>query len=486
MTSNRITLLGSLDRELQDWLCGHPEGNERGAFLLFRRLARKVKNLPTSDRFLAVEIIKLTEDWILESSGTHIRINMRKLPEIFFRCEVEGLHLGFVHNHPKGYVGFSAKDDANELNILRGLSGCNGEKAFLVAMVLNDGRWCARIRQGLAPDKTLPVRHICVLSDKIELHGIDISDEPSENLKRQEAAFGKPFNAMLKSLRVVVVGAGGTGSPLATLLARAGIGEIIHIDGDVLDKSNMNRVRGYRSKDIGKNKAQTLAKFIDSLGLEVSVTAIGSYLNESPEALDALSSADVVLGCTDDVAGRDLMNQAMYYYAQVYIDVGLTVKVEIDSNGHPYLRDHRGRVSCILPESGACLRCQRVVTEKKLEREQAIKDNPKLAELDPDTLEREYYLTGGGEQAPGVGPFTNATADKAVATLMNLIKPYRCLPNDLRQDNLWEDFIHMNIYSNDPIDDPKCIYCREHLLLLRKERKYRLEIPQLGKINGDA
>ena len=55
--------------------------------------------------------------------------------------------------------------------------------------------------------------------------------------------------------RAVVVGAGGTGSAVATLLARAGVGELIIIDGDDLAGSNMNRVRGYQAKDIGKNKA---------------------------------------------------------------------------------------------------------------------------------------------------------------------------------------------------------------------------------------
>ncbi len=487
MTGNRITLLGSLNNELQSWLCDHPDGHERGAFVLFRCLSRTVKTLPKSDRFMAVETIKLVDDWIIDSSETHLKINMRKLPEVYFRCETENLHLGFVHNHPNGYRGFSVKDNINELNILRGLSGSNGEAAFLVSMVLHDGKWQARIRQGTDPNQIIPVRHISVLSDKIELHGFSGDNEPSETLKRQEAAFGKPFNTILNSLRAAVVGVGGTGSPLATLLARAGIGELILIDGDDLEGSNLNRVRGFRSKDIGKNKARILADYINSLELKnLSVAAFDKYLNESPEALDALSSADVIFGCTDDVAGRDFMNQALYYYAQALIDVGLTGKIDVDSEGSPYLRDHRGRVSCILPEHGACLCCQRVVTQTKLDYEQATKDNPQLAKLDAETLAQEYYLTGGGEQAPGVGPFTSGSADNAVATFMNLIKPYRCLPDDLRQDNIWIDFVHMEIHSNTPVDNPECDYCRLHTFLLRDEGKYRLEIPLLGEINGNS
>lgn len=484
MTGHRITMLGSQDRALKEWLCGHPDGHERGALVLFRRLARVVNNIPASDRFLAVHVIELTGDWIIDSSPVHLTINMRKLPDIYLKCETEGLVLGFVHNHPVSNIEFSSQDEINELNILHGLSGCNGEASFLVAMTLTEGKWNARIRRGALPREVLPVRHISVLSDKLGLHGITLPDETPEILLRQEAAFGKPFNAKLQSLRAVVVGAGGTGSAVATLLARAGVGELIIIDGDDLAGSNMNRVRGYQAKDIGKNKAVCLKDFIDSLRLNVRVTAISAYLNESREAIDALSSADVVFGCTDDIAGRNLMNQAIYYHAQVYIDCGLTGRVDVHDDGFPYLRDHRGRVSCILPESGACLRCQRVVTDAKLRYEQAIKDNPELAKLDSDTLKREYYLVGGGEQAPGVGPFTSATADNVIATLMNLIRPYRSISEELRQDNIWIDFIHMTIHSNEPVDDPDCIYCRSHLLLLKNEGKYRLEMPMLGEING--
>ncbi|MBI1919679.1 MAG: ThiF family adenylyltransferase [Geobacter sp.] len=484
MTGHRITLLGSQDRALKEWLCGHPEGHERGAIVLFRRLARVVNHQPASDRFLAIDVIRLTDEWILDSSSTHLKINMRMLPDVFLRCETERLELGFVHNHPDGYVGFSAQDEINELNILHGLSGCNSQDSYLIAMTLSDGNWFARIRQGRSLETPLLVRHICVLSDKIEIHGISLPEESSDILLRQESAFGMPFNSKLQSLRAVVVGAGGTGSPVATLLARGGVGELIIIDGDDLDKSNMNRVRGYRAQDIGKNKAQSLKEFIDSLGLNVSVSAINGYLNESFEAVDALSSADVIFGCTDDISGRNLMNQALYYHAQVYIDCGLTGRVDVHEDGYPYLRDHRGRVSCILPESGACLRCQRVVTDEKLRYEQAIKDNPELAKLDPVTLKRDYYLVGGGEQAPGVGPFTSATADNVVATFMNLVRPYRSISEELRQDNIWIDFIHMTIHSNEPVNDPECICCRSGFLLLRDEGKFRLEIPRLGEINA--
>ncbi|MFK4719444.1 molybdopterin/thiamine biosynthesis adenylyltransferase [Bradyrhizobium niftali] len=482
MSGHRITLLASQNLQLQEWLKGDPDGRERGAILLFRKFDRTVENQSPSIRFVLVDIIEMSGDWVMESTRTSLRINMRKLTDLYFRCEQEGLELGFAHSHPSGHLEFSAKDDANERNILRGLVGSNGAHSMLVAMVLCDGNWIARVRRGEKPLAPEPVRHVSSLGEHLVLYGVSGDVRPTEILKRQEAAFGKPFNKKLQSLRVVVIGAGGTGSSAATLLARAGVGELIIVDGDNLEETNLNRVRGHRKKDLGENKAKVLAEFIHSLGLKVSVSWIGEFLDNSPKAIDALATADVVFGCTDDIAGRDILNQALYYYALAYIDTGLTGRIDTDASGEPYLRDHRGRVSCILPESGSCLRCQRVVTDMKLKYEQAIEERPELAELDAETLEREYYLVGGGEQAPGVGPFTSATADAAVATLMDLIKPFRTLPPDLRRDNIWQDFVHGTIHSNEPLDDPECIFCRQHIVLLKDEGRYRLEMPALGAL----
>lgn len=482
MIGHRLTILASHEEKLRSWLTGHPDGHERGALVLFRKFDRPVEGLPLSIRFVAVDVVQMDEDWILDSSPVHLRINLRKMTEIYLRCENEKLEVGFAHNHPNGCLEFSSKDDVNETNILRGLSGCNGLDTFLVSLLFAEGKWKARVRRGTSPRDLEAVRHVAILGSGLDVHIEAGCLSTSEVWNRQEAAFGKPFNAKLQSLRVLVLGGGGTGSGVATVAARGGVGELILVDGDVLDATNQNRVRGFQAQDVGHNKAKRLAHFINGIGLPTKVISIEHFIHESPEAIDALSSVDVVIGCTDDIAGRDIINQALYYYGLVLIDTGLTGKIDVDEDGHPYLRDHRGRVSCILPEYGACLRCQGVVTEDKLKYERALKSNPMLAELDAETLLREHYLVGGGEQAPGVGPFTSATADNAVATLFDLLRRFRKVPGDLRQDNVWIDFVHMTIHSNTPKSDTDCFCCGNRSILLKAEEGFRLDMPGLGRL----
>lgn len=482
--SARIVFTASQNVRLRNWLESHPEGHERAALTLFRKLDRKIAGLDASSRFVCVDVVELKDEWIVSSSETHVRINMRLLPELYLRCEVEELELGFVHSHPAGAHGFSGTDDRNEQNILRGYGGCNGSAVTLVALMLCEGCWQARTRSGVTPTAATPARHVVVLSDSIELHLDSFTAIKGDvaSLARQETAFGKPFNRKLQSLRAVVIGAGGTGSALATLLARCGIGELIIVDGDKLETSNLNRVRGFRAADVHQNKAETLANYIDGLGLSCAVTSIPEFVDRSPAAVDAISSADILFGCTDDVSGRDVLTQAMYYYCLPYIDVGLTGRIDNDKAGYPYLRDHRGRISVITPETGACLRCQRVVTDDKLAYERAVRVRPDLMKLDKETLMREYYLKGGGEAAPGVGPFTSMVADFAVSTLMNLIRGYRKLSGDFVADNVWIDFVHLSFSSIDHPSQPGCFCCGESGLLNVSERGYRLGMAALGKL----
>ncbi len=473
----RITLLGTQHQALIDFLESHPERHEKAAVVLFRRLHFPIAGVLNSDRYIAQEVIPYENSWVTDSSSTHISFKLEPLRELFRRCEEANLVFGFIHNHPTGLEAFSEIDDENEHTIFSAIRNRNGNDITFVSMIWANGKWLARTRSGTDPTIAIPVRHTLVISDRLHIYGYkESSNEHAEVQARQAAAFGKPFVDMLQSLRVGIVGCGGTGSPLATLIARAGIGELVLIDDDKLERSNLNRVRGLTAHDVNEVKSTKLKKFIENIGVSVKVSAFQAKIDEDPQALDALASCDIVFGCTDDFVGREVMNAALYVYAQLLIDVGLGGKIGDGSDGQPTLRYHYGRISNIMPESGQCLFCQRVIRDIWIRTQLERRANPDITEEEL----KEKYLEDGDTDAPGVGPFTNASADFAVATLFDLIKPYRRFPPELRKDLFIVDFVKMEISSHHTAGNSDCQYCHEKCFLLLKET-YRLNRPFLGK-----
>lgn len=474
MNHPRVTLLASHEKALREYFASSVDGDERAAIVLFRRLSIQLPELRDSDRYVGVSVHPFEDAWVKDSSPSHIAFETAPLREFYRRCEEESLVFGFAHSHPTGFATFSATDDSNELSLLKALSNRNGVGVSLVGLIWTGREWKARVRSSFAPDVSTPARHVLVPDRPFHVHrdGTRASDDPA--FLRQSAVFGKPFVDNLQSLRVGVVGLGGTGSPTATLLARSGVGELVLIDPDELEASNLNRVRGVRRSDVGENKAHLLNGFIRSMGLPVQVSSFAGRV-DTAQGVDAIASCDAIFGCTDDQIGRELLNTAVYAYALPYIDVGLGGQVATDASGRTYLRYHHGRVSTILPEAGECLFCQGVLSEQQIRREYALRENPSLTEAEA----RERYIEGGLDHAPGVGPFTSATADWGVATLYDLVAPFRKLPGELRWDAFSLDFVRMSIQSSSPRGDVDCPYCGTlQFLSLRESR--RLNRPILG------
>lgn len=473
MSQPRVTLLASQHRLLREHFASSGD-KEHAAVALFRRIRSAVSGLPDSDRYVCVAIHPFEEEWITGRSSSHFAFRMAPLREFFRRCEEESLVFGFVHNHPTGFADFSDADDTNETTLLQALSNRNGRNVSFVALLWVEGRWRARVRNAERPLETQTARHVTVTDRPLQVYLAQRDEMRSEAYARQAAAFGMPLVQSLQGMRIAVVGAGGTGSPTATLLARSGVGELVLIDPDTLEASNLNRVRGARLSDVGKNKAELLSSYITTLGLQTKVGAV-TALVDSDIGVDAIAGCDFVFGCTDDQIGREILNAAAYAYAQPYVDVGLGGQVAVGPEGLSRLRYHYGRVSTILPEEGECLFCQGALRDQWIRREYALREKPEMSAGEA----RERYLEGGAEQAPGVGPFTSATADFGVATLFDLIVPFRKFPPELRWDAFSIDFVKMALSSAQQRADAACPYCSTHSFLVMQE-KARLNRPALG------
>ena len=113
----------------------------------------------------------------------------------------------------------------------------------------------------------------------------------------------------LLNAKVLIVGAGGLGSPAAMYLAAAGVGSIIIYDNDTVDLSNLQRQIAHDSADIGTAKAISSLATMQRLNPEVSVRAVQQRL-EGELLLEEVKNADVVLDCSDNFKTRFAINAA--------------------------------------------------------------------------------------------------------------------------------------------------------------------------------
>lgn len=107
-------------------------------------------------------------------------------------------------------------------------------------------------------------------------------------------ASGKTFQSRLQRARVVIVGVGGYGSWLLLALSRMGVGEVICLDPDVVEVSNLDRQVAYSTTDIGKVKVDAALEFIRASGLPTKVTAVAKRIDTPRSLLPFLRGVDLV------------------------------------------------------------------------------------------------------------------------------------------------------------------------------------------------
>ena len=121
--------------------------------------------------------------------------------------------------------------------------------------------------------------------------------------------FGLENQLKLKQAKVLVVGAGGLGSPALLYLAAAGIGTLGIADGDTVDLSNLQRQILFAVEDIGHNKAEIARARLSRLNPGITLQPYPTHLT-SANALAVLKDYDVVIDCSDNFPTRYLLNDA--------------------------------------------------------------------------------------------------------------------------------------------------------------------------------
>lgn len=146
----------------------------------------------------------------------------------------------------------------------------------------------------------------------------------------------------LKAARVLCVGTGGLGSPLAFYLAAAGIGTLGLVDFDVVDASNLQRQIIHSTKDIGRKKLDSAEEKLKALNPALNVVKHETMLT-SANALEILKDYDVIADGTDNFPTRYLVNDACVLLGK--------------PNVYGSIFRFEGQASVFATEQGPCYRC---------------------------------------------------------------------------------------------------------------------------------
>ena len=146
----------------------------------------------------------------------------------------------------------------------------------------------------------------------------------------------------LKAARVLCVGTGGLGSPLALYLAAAGIGTLGLVDFDVVDASNLQRQIIHSTKDIGRKKLDSAEEKLKALNPALNVVKHETMLT-SANALEILKDYDIVADGTDNFPTRYLVNDACVLLGK--------------PNVYGSIFRFEGQASVFATEAGPCYRC---------------------------------------------------------------------------------------------------------------------------------
>ena len=137
------------------------------------------------------------------------------------------------------------------------------------------------------------------------------------------AEIGSDGLMKLRAASILVVGAGGLGSPLLLYLAAAGIGKITVIDDDLVDESNLQRQIIFDSESLGLAKVEAARDRLLRLNPATAVTAVASVLS-SDNAAEWIGSVDLVVDGSDNFACRYLVNRFCFEQRKILVSAAVT------------------------------------------------------------------------------------------------------------------------------------------------------------------
>jgi hypothetical protein len=287
---------------------------------------------------------------------------------------------------------------------------------------------------------------------------------------RQARIFGSAGQAMLRDMKIGIIGSGGVGMLAVSLLARAGFGHLVVVDPDRIEISNLPRLpeatrwdahacltaenRPAWLRRLGRRLATPKVKLARRIARrarrDITVTSVQRDVTD-PIAARELRDCDYLILAADSHQARAMFNALVHAYLVPGVQLG--TRVEVSESGD--IGDMWSLVRPVFPDSG-CLWCNGLVSPEKLAEEAlSIRDR-----------DRQRYVPRDDAPAPSVITLNAASVTRAVnELLLAAVGLRRAQPTD--RDYRRVELRSGTVRYETPRHDPACIDCGEAGLLAR-------------------
>jgi molybdopterin/thiamine biosynthesis adenylyltransferase len=403
MSNVQIRIQSDLSERLLEEI-HRPGPRERVVFGLAR-------HANAGDRRLVLirDVVVPPESAFLPSHGHGARWKGSYMIELLNRALAENLGLFIFHAHGRSKSVQMSGDDRQSATQLLPKFQLVAPRRPHGSIVLGERAAAGMI---LMPDEDTVTENFTVrfLDDALETW-----PHPSASLEdltlfdRQPLTDGAVIRRVLRDAIVAVVGLSGGGSQVVSQLATFGIGEIIGIDDQRVDYSNLFATSTFAWLDarlhIRKTTAMKLRTWL--INRRVRFTPVCARIPE-PRAVDELKRADLIIACVNNLHARADANELAWRFCIPYIDVGLILTVDERDVVRPKrLNAISGNVFTMLP-GGPCLWCTGFVSQEKLDRETGGRGRP-------------YLRSGSEDERAYVAAFNGTLASEAAAEILRLL-----------------------------------------------------------------
>jgi|GEM_PF-1025816 len=456
---------------LKEYLLSCPDNKEKHAFL-YCNIARKDDTVI----FYPARIIGFKDDDPnVSSSVSHFSLKKELLHRIhidFVESSYDGLISCHSHAFENGNVWFSATDDQNDMNLMTHFYSeltssrknlGRSENIETLSMVFGQHTIGAR---GFDQDGKA-----FTAVDKIVVMGATINtiiptNRPRpkkecllerQRLDRQVLAFGEAGREQLKNIKVGIIGGGGTGSIIAEGICRLGVKDIVLVDADRIELSNLNRWQGGTMADIDRLKVNVLAERLVEMAPDVKVTSVAESVL-SDDGVTALKDCDCILGCVDAHHVRYFLNRFSMQYLIPFLDCSTGI---IMQDGD--ISKIGSRIVAVIPSVTRCLDCSEVEYYKPQDIQHHFTDGETYK-----NLKRNKYIQEEDTSihAPAVYPVNMLTSSILLMEFMNLFWGFKPV--------FWNTYLDYMSFSQDCShscdlsDNPEplvesCLFCNDYI-----------------------